>query len=211
MDSLNHFYYYLKGSKTTIITDHLPIVKNGRRDDSTMHALRIKMNEMDIELIHMRGDAMPADALSRQPMAENHPGIKEARQAGEETRQIKAILSPDFGPAYPLTMLDQQWKFEQSRDTLCKEMKQYINNNQLSSIPEVKNIISLYGHKATIDQTSGLLHIFTSRNRHISSKRLWVPESLQEMVLKNHHGSTLTGHNGELGTNELRPNISGRL
>ena len=29
-----------------------------------MHALRIKMNEMDIELIHMRGDAMPADALS---------------------------------------------------------------------------------------------------------------------------------------------------
>ena len=45
--SLNHFYYYLKGSRTTIITDHLPIVKNGRRDDNTMHALRIKMNEMD--------------------------------------------------------------------------------------------------------------------------------------------------------------------
>ena len=103
-----------------------------------MHALRIKMNEMDIELIHMRGDAMPADALSRQPMAENHPGIKEARQAGEETRQIKAISSADFGPAYPLTMLDQQWKFEQSRDTLCKEMKQYIESNRLSLIPEKK-------------------------------------------------------------------------
>ena len=64
--SLNHFYYYLKGSRTTIITDHLPIVKNARRDDNTMHALRIKQNEMDIELLHMRGDAMPADALSRQ-------------------------------------------------------------------------------------------------------------------------------------------------
>ena len=61
--SLNHFYYYLKGSRTTIITDHLPIVKNGRRDDNTMHSLRIRMNQMDIELIHKRGDSMPADAL----------------------------------------------------------------------------------------------------------------------------------------------------
>ena len=83
--SLNHFHYYLKGSRTTIITDHLPIVKNGRRDDSTMHALRIKMNEMDIELLHMRGDTMPADALSRQPMAENHPGVREAKQARQDT------------------------------------------------------------------------------------------------------------------------------
>ena len=102
--SLDHFYYNLKGSKTTIITDLLPIVKNGRREDSTMHALRIKMNEMDIELIHMRGDAMPADALSRQPMAEDHPGIKEARQAKEETRQAKAMSSAGFGPTHPLTI-----------------------------------------------------------------------------------------------------------
>ena len=200
--SLNHFHYYLKGSRTTIITDHLPIVKNGRRDDSTMHALRIKMNEMDIELLHMRGDAMPADALSRQPMAENHPGVREAKQARQDTIQAKTTSASDFGPAHPLTMSDQQWKFEQSRDTLCKEMKQYIENNRLSSIPEVKNIISLYGHKATIDQTSGLIHLFTARNRHISSKRLWVPKSLQNMILSNHHGSTLTGHNGELGTYE---------
>ena len=114
----------------------------------------------------------------------------------------RATSSADFGPAHPITMSDQQWKFKQSRDTLCKDMKQYIGNNRLSSIPEVKNIISLYGHKATIDQISGLLHIFTSRNRHISSKRVWVPESLQEMVLNNHHGLTLTGHNGELGTYE---------
>ena len=55
-----------------------------------MHALRIKMNEMDIELVHMRGDAMPADALSRQPMAENHPGIREAYQAKEEIKLARA-------------------------------------------------------------------------------------------------------------------------
>ena len=62
----------------------MPIVENGRRDDNTMHALRIRVNEMDIELIHMRRDAMPADALYRQPMAENHPGIRKAHQAKEE-------------------------------------------------------------------------------------------------------------------------------
>ena len=94
-----------------------------------MHALRIKMNEMDIELIHMRGDAMPADALSRQPMAENHPGIREAYQAKEEMKLARATSSANFGPAHPITMSDQQWKFEQSRDTLCKEMRQYISNN----------------------------------------------------------------------------------
>ena len=78
-----------------------------------MHALRIKQNEMDIELLHMRGDAMPADALSRQPMAENYPGIKEARQAKAETQQGKITSAADFGPAHPLIMSDQQWKFEQ--------------------------------------------------------------------------------------------------
>ena len=101
----------------------------------------------------MRGDAMPADALSRQPMAENHPGVKEARQGREETQRAKVTLAADFGPAYPLTMSDQQWKFEQSRDTLCKEMRKYVENNRLLSIPEVKNVIALYRHKATIDQT----------------------------------------------------------
>ena len=45
----------------------------------------------------MRGDTMLADTLSRQPMAENYPGVKEARQAKEETRQAKATSSADFG------------------------------------------------------------------------------------------------------------------
>ena len=200
--SLNHFYYYLKGSRTTIVTDHLPIVKNGSRDDKTMHALRIKMNEMDIELIHMSGDTMPADALSRQPLPENYPGIKEARQAKTEMKLVRATAAAEPGPAHPIDMSDKQWKFEQSKDTLCKEMIQYVSNQRLSLIPGVKNIIALYGHRSTIDPENGLLYIFTARNRHISSKRLWVPKSLEEMILHNHHGSTLTGHNGALGTYE---------
>ena len=72
----------------------------------------------------------------------------------------------------------------------------------MSLTPEISNIIELYGHKATIDQPSGLLHVFTARNKHITSKRLWVPEVLKDMIMTNHHGSTLTGHAGEIGTYE---------
>ena len=72
----------------------------------------------------------------------------------------------------------------------------------MSLTPEISNIIELYGHKATIDQPSGLLHVFTARNKHITSKRLWVPEVLKDMIMTNHHGSTLTGHAGEMGTYE---------
>ena len=79
-------------------------------------------------------------------------------------------------------------------------MKSYIENSRLSLIPEVQNIITLYGHQSMIDEESGLLHIYSARNRHISSKRLWVPKSLQDMVFNNHHGSTLTGHSGQIGT-----------
>ena len=102
------------------------------------------MNEMDIELIHMSGDTMPADALSRQPLPENYPGIKEARQAKTEMKLVRATAAADPGPAHPIDMSDKQWKFEQSKDTLCKEMIQYVSNQRLSLIPGVKNIIALY-------------------------------------------------------------------
>jgi hypothetical protein len=36
--SLNHFYQYLKGSKTTIFTDHLPIMKK-----SKAYSMRLKL------------------------------------------------------------------------------------------------------------------------------------------------------------------------
>ena len=161
-----------------------------------MNYLRIKLNELDIELIHIRGDAMPADALSRQPM------VEVAQQARRETKQAEATSTLDIGPAIPLTMSDQQRKFEQKRDTTCREIRAYVEEKRLSLTPKVKNIIKLYGHKATINQPRGLLHIYTARNKHITSKRLWVPEVLKDMVMTNHHGSTLTGHAGETGTYE---------
>ena len=184
--ALEHFYHYLKGSRTTVITDHLPIVKNGKRDNNTMDALRIEMNKLDMEILHIRGDTMPADSLSR--------------QAKQETKlaEIASALDAETTP----TMSEQQWKWEQKRDTTCREIRAFIEDKRLSLTPEVQNIIDLYGHKATIDQPSGLLYVFTAKNRHISSKRLWVPEAIKDMIVTNHHGSSLTGHTGETNTYE---------
>ena len=107
----------------------------------------------------------PADALSRQQM------VEAAWQARRDKQQSRATAALEVGPAFPITMSDQQWKFEQKRDTTCREMRAYVEEKWLSLTPEIKNIIELYGHKATIDQQSGLLHIYTARNKHLSSKR----------------------------------------
>jgi hypothetical protein len=195
--SLNHFYQYLKGSKTTIFTDHLPIMKKSKQDTSTMDALTHKMNDMEIDLIHIKGNEMPADALSRQPL------IETAKQAREDIRGIKLTSSTVIDSAFPITMSDKQWKFEQEQDTTCREIKAYIKTNRPSIVPEIRNMIHLYGYRSIIDQGNGLLYLFTSRAKHMASKRIWVPTKLVAMVMANNHGSTLTGHKGEAGTYEL--------
>ena len=196
VSGLKHFYQYLKGSRTTVITDHLPTIQNGRRDNNTMNSLKLKMHELDIHLLHIRGGTTPINTPHLQPI------IKEAQQATKEIKQAAATSSLDIKPAFPITMSDLQWRFEQKRDTTCREMRDYVDKRRLSLIPEVKNIIELYGHKAMIDQPSELLYIYTARNKHMTSKRLWVPEVLTNMIMTNHHGSTLTGHAGEIGTYE---------
>ena len=67
-----------------------------------MNSLRIKMNELDINLVHIRGDTMPADALSRQPM------IEVSQQARRETLQAEATATLEVRPTFPLTISDQQ-------------------------------------------------------------------------------------------------------
>ena len=101
------------------------------------------MNELDINLVHIRGDTMPADALSRQPM------IEVAQQARRETRQAEATATLEVRPAFPLTMSDQQWKFEQKRDTTCREVRAFVEDKRLSLTLEISNIIELYGHHPT--------------------------------------------------------------
>ena len=102
-----------------------------------MNSLKIKINELDIELLYTSGGMpcqVPTDPLYRQLM------VKEAQQARRETKQAEATSSLDVKPAFPLTMSDQQWKFEQKRDTTCREMRAYVEKKRLSLIPEVRTL-----------------------------------------------------------------------
>ena len=178
--ALEHFMTYIKSSKVTAFTDHMPLVKSASRDKSTSDALLFKLSSMELTLIHIKGQEMPADVLSRQA----HQAIK----------GNLAVAASTIMEALPAAMSDLQWKHEQSEDTICKIMKKWLKEQKLSPSPFMQGIIKLYGPLSCIDSVNGLLYIYFNRPNTAPVKRLWVPERLQSMIMANHHGSTLGGH-----------------
>ena len=177
---LEHFMTYLKNSKTTAFTDHMPIVKASTRERTTADALLHKLSVMELKLIHITGPKMPADALSRQAL--------------EETKGSMPIAASSIMEALPDAMSDMHWKYEQSEDAQCKVMKGWIKEQKLSLSAYMQTIITLYGSRSFIDSDNGLLYIYSGKTKRLPNKRLWVPERLRTMIMANHHGSTLGGH-----------------
>ena len=177
---LEHFMTYIKNSKVTAFTDHMPLVKAASRDKSTSDALLFKLSTMELTLIHIKGQDMPADVLSR--------------QAQEAIKGNLAVAASTIMEALPAAMSDLQWKHEQSEDATCKIMKAWLKKQKLSPSPSMQGIIKLYGPLSCIDSINGLLYIYFNRPNTNPVKRLWVPERLQPMIMANHHGSTLGGH-----------------
>ena len=128
---LEHFMTYLKNSKVTAFTDHMPLVKAASRDKSTSDALLFKLSTMELTLIHIKGQDMPADVLSR--------------QAQEAIKGNLAVAASTIMEALPAAMSDLQWKHEQSEDATCKIMKAWLKKQKLSPSPSMQGIIKLYG------------------------------------------------------------------
>ena len=183
---LEHFMSYIKNSKVTAFTDHMPLVKSASRDKSTSDALLFKLSTMELSLCHIRGLEMPADPLSRI-----------ARQA---IKGNLAVAASTFMEALPAAMSDLQWKHEQSEDPMCNVMKKWIKEQKLSPSPTMQAVIKLYASRSCIDSIDGLLYIYFNRPYSTPAKRLWVPKRLQPMIMANHHGSTLGGHWKEVKT-----------
>ena len=177
---LDHFMTYIKNSKVTAFTDHMPLVKSASRDKSTSDALLFKLTVMELELIHIRGAEMPADALSR--------------QAQQSIKGDLPVVASTIMDSLPESMSDLQWKLEQSEDPHCKVMKAWLKEQKLSPSPYMQTIIKLFGSSSFIDSANGLLYMYFRRPNTIPLKRLWVPERLKPMIIANHHGSTLGGH-----------------
>ena len=186
--ALEHFMTYIKNSKITAFTDHMPIVKASRRDKTTSDALLCKLSEMQLTLVHMAGIEMPADALSRQALRETKGNIPVAASTRLE--------------ALPEAMSDLHWKYEQSEDAQCKVIKDWITKQKMSLSDYMITITKLYGASSFIDSDNGLLYIYSGKTKRLPAKRLWVPRTLREMIMSNHHGSTLGGHWRETKTYE---------
>ena len=177
---LDHFMTYLKSSKVTAFTDHMPLVKAASKEKATADALLHKLSEMDLTLIHISGPEMPADVLSRQAQA--------------AIKGNNAVAASSLMEALPEAMSDMQWKLEQSQDAHCKIMKAWLKEQKVSPSPYMQSIIQLFGPSAFIDQNNGLLYIYSGKTKRWPAKRLWVPARLKSMIMSNHHGSTLGGH-----------------
>jgi hypothetical protein len=177
---LEHFMSYIKNSRVTAFTDHMPLVKAASRDKSTSDALLFKLSTMELSLIHIKGQEMPADALSR--------------QAQQAIKGNLAVAASTFMEAIPAAMSDLQWKHEQSEDPTCNVMKKWLREQKLSPSPTMQAMIKLYASRSCIDSIDGLLYIYFNRPYTTPVKRLWVPKRLQPMIMANHHGSTLGGH-----------------
>ena len=177
---LEHFMTYIKNARVTAFTDHMPLAKAASRDKNTSDALLFKLSTMELSLIHIRGQDMPADALSR--------------QAQQAVKGNLASVASTIMEAIPAAMSDLQWKHDQSEDPVCKVMRKWLKEQKLSESPTMQIIIKLYGAKSFIDSINGLMYIYFNRQYATPAKRLWVPKKLQPMIMANHHGSTLGGH-----------------
>ena len=118
--ALEHFMTYIKSSKITAFTDHMPLVKAASKEKATADALLHKLSVMELTLIHITGPEMPADALSR--------------QAKEAIKGNVAVAASTMMEAIPEAMSDMQWKFEQSEDAHCKVMKAWLKEHILYAI-----------------------------------------------------------------------------
>ena len=63
-------------------------------------------------------------------------------------------------------------------------------------------ITKLYGASSFIDSNNGLLYMYSGKTKRLPNKRLWVPRTLRDMIMTNHHGSTLGGQWRETKTYE---------
>ena len=180
---------YLKHANVTIFSDHMPLVKRSAKDESTMNALLYKLSMMEINLVHIKGSEMPSDVLSR--------------IAFKDVKMTQIVSSAKILQALPEAMSTLHWKFEQSQDPTCQVIKAYLKNQKISPSPVMESILKLYAARSFLDKEDGLLYLFTSRNKRLASKRLFVPSRLRPMIISNHHGSSLAGHWKEEHTYEL--------
>ena len=184
--SLEHFYTLLKGSKVTVYTDHMPIVKAASRqkDKNTLSNLTLKMNKLNLDIEFIKGASNPADILSRCALSD------EKNNLVSTTAQVNAVIDDN----YKTFSLDQ-WRQAQQDDPVTEALRNYCVNQTFPRNKEARKIAKVWGPHLAIDPTNQILFFFGSiKKRSFPSRKIVVPRSMQTIILSNFHGTKVTGH-----------------
>ena len=168
-----HFMTYIKNSKMTVFTNHMPLLKLPSRNQSTSKALLSRLSAMNFNIIHINGQDIPKEASSKI--------AQQAISAHLKTAPSLIIQTP------PSIMGNSQWKHEQSIDPNCIIIGTWLNTNEQHPSPDMKEIIKLYGPLSGINPNNGLLYINFNQSDTKQSNKLWVPEGLQPVVISKTH------------------------
>ena len=178
--AIDHFSHYLKGRPFVLYTDHAPLTKLSQVHTKTLHRLHALLNEYHFEMKHVSGKKNAvADFLSR-----SHG--PQSQQAGVSAVADAADL---------LTLRE-----EQMEDPYIEPILRALLANKEPLWPD-----ELKKHRKNISLMNGLVTITLPPRPgflHDNKKRVLVPASLRQLLLKEAHNSALSGHQGIFKTLE---------
>ena len=174
---MNHFDVYLRGRHFTLYSDHRPLEKLGKVHTKTLNRLQEAMNEFNFTIVYKKGSEMPADFLSR-----NISAI--------ETDNVEDELMPR----------DEELIREQENDPYCGGVLKFLKHATVPSDPSLAKLVKSVGPHAFLQK--GVLWRRMERPGHLPRNVVVLPVALAPHIIKEAHGTLLTGHGGANKTRE---------
>ena len=164
--ALEHYHENLFGKKTIVYTDHRPLLGTSTIQKKTINRLVEKMNIYNIDLRYKKGITNSgADYLSRNAQNE----IMEIRQHDRFH-----------------TIIEQQ-----RNDVLTNGIKLFLQNNILPPEERTKTLVLNLAPRCFLKDN---LLWFVPPKLNISKAVLFTPISMTQIIIKNAHGTPMSGH-----------------
>jgi len=168
-----HFRPYLIGKEFVLRTDHKPLVTINRNQSEALGRLQVQLMEyMPFEIKYLKGDHMPADALSRLETVL----LIEA----QGTKEIPN--SSNFKQSHIRSF--------QKQDLFCKAMNIYLRFGKLINTPRIRNFVLQHHKEMRI--IDGILFAKSMHHQWVP----YAPIGLRNLILYHYHDHQCAGHPG---------------
>ena len=220
----------IKGGHTIVRSDHKPLIGLCKQSTPILDRIHAELEEFSYEMIYLKGDHMPSDALSRvQPP--NHDNCLLCTKNKTELniisstvpKRIETLSQPKRHElllhelreakksSEPLIsgLTGQQVIELQKDDHLCKAIVCWLRYNILPNAFELRQAVLKYGYYARIE--NGMLGIIDN-----NKFRILAPFALRQTLMHLSHDHELSGHLGSMKTIErlkswIWPNIDSEV